>query len=154
MIVISDTSSITTLLQIGKAGLLRQLYDQVLIPESVRSELLVSHPSLPEFLRCETVHDFRTVERLLVELDLGEAEAIVLALEQKADLLLIDERNGRRVALREGIPFTGLVGVLVESKRKHLIPSVREILSEIEDTTTFYVSEQTKVLALKSAGEL
>lgn len=153
MIIVSDTSPITTLLQIGKADLLHQLYDEVLIPEAVRDELFALHVSLPAFFRCEPVRDASAVERLLAELDLGEAEAIVLALERKADLLLIDESDGRKVALREGIRFAGLIGILVESKRKGLIISLSETLNRIENTTTFFISGEIKNAALKAAGE-
>ena len=154
MIVVSDTSVITTLLQIGKADLLRQLFGEVLIPEAVRDELSVAHALLPAFVRCEPVQNRPAVERLLRELDPGEAEAIVLAREKNADLLLMDESAGRRIALREGIRFTGLVGALVDAKRKRLIPSLVRVLDEIKSQTTFFISEATRNLALKTAGEL
>lgn len=153
MIVISDTSPITNLLQIGAADLLRQLYEDVLIPEAVQSELLTLHPSLPPFLRCEPIRNVQAVERLLGELDLGEAEAIVLALERNADLLLMDESDGRRVALREKLRFTGLVGVLIESKRRGLISSLNETLNKLEKETTFFISKDIKNAALKAAKE-
>ena len=76
MIVVSDSSVITSLIQVGHYELLRQLNGAVLIPRAVQ------------------------VADLEVELDLGEAEAIVLAKETNADLLLIDEKLGRQVALR------------------------------------------------------
>ncbi len=79
MIVVSDTSVITALMQVEPSELLNQLYHEVLIPEAVRDELLPSHPVLPPFLRCEPVSDGREVHRLITELDRGEAEAIVLA---------------------------------------------------------------------------
>ena len=90
VIVVSDTSAITALLQIGRGVLLQELYHEVLIPEAVRDELLPAHPSLPPFLRCDRVADESEVQRLCVELDLGEAEAIVLAKERRADVLLMD----------------------------------------------------------------
>src|SRR3989442_663968 len=98
MIVVSDTTAITSLLQIGRCDLLRQLYHEVLIPEAVRDELIAAHPALPVFLRVERAEDRVRVSRLQIELDLGEAEAISLAKERGADLLLIDENEGRRVA--------------------------------------------------------
>ena len=79
MIVVSDTSPITALLQIGQAGLLHQLYHEVIVPEAVGRELRVTHASLPDFIRIERATDEREVTRLCVELDTGEAEAIVLA---------------------------------------------------------------------------
>jgi hypothetical protein len=66
------------------------------------------------------VSDAGEVKRLCDELDLGEAEAIALAHETRADVVLIDELNGRRIAKREGIPIIGLMGVLANAKMSGL----------------------------------
>jgi predicted nucleic acid-binding protein len=63
MIVVSDTSAVATLLQIGRTDLLRHLYQEVLIPETVRTELLVLHSSLPEFIRFSPVEDHNAMGR-------------------------------------------------------------------------------------------
>jgi hypothetical protein len=152
MIVVSDTSPITTLLQIGKADLLHKLYGEVLIPKAVRDELSGTHPSLPSFFKCVPARDLKAVDSLLTELDAGEAEAIVLA-KEKGALLLIDEIDGRGVAAREGIFFIGLLGVLIQAKLTGLVPSLREVLDEIERRTTFFISRDMMNLALKKAGE-
>ena len=154
MIVVSDTSPITTLIQIGKVDLLHKLYGEVLIPEAVRDELFMSHQSLPKFFLFLPATDRKAVTRLLAELDPGEAEAIVLAKERHADVLLIDEIEGRNVAAREGLHFVGLLGVLGQAKLNGFIPSVRDVLREIENETTFFISQEMKNLALKLAGEL
>jgi predicted nucleic acid-binding protein len=154
MIVVSDTSPITTLIQIGKVDLLHKLYGDVLIPEAVRAELFAAHQSLPDFFQCVPAANRGEVKRLLAELDPGEAEAIVVAKEQHADLLLIDENDGRNVATREGLRFIGLVSVLVESKLEGFIPSLRDVLREIETETSFFISAEIKNLVLKRAGEL
>src|SRR5688572_29836114 len=127
MIVVSDTTAITSLLQIGQCDLLAKLYREVLMPQAVSNELLVAHPILPAFLRVGTVRRQADVQRLQTDIDVGEAEAIILAKETAADLLLIDENEGRRVALREGLKIIGLLGVLVQAKRSGLISSVREL---------------------------
>ena len=103
MIVVSDTSVITSLIQIGEVTWLRELHKVVLIPRAVHQELIRYHPTLPTFIEVCDVLDRQMVARLEAQLDLGEAEAIVLAKEKHADLLLIDEKLGRRIALREGI---------------------------------------------------
>lgn len=154
MIVVSDTSALTTLLQIGRADLLRDLYREIIIPEAVRDELLILHSSLPTFIHFYPVENRNAVARLLREIDPGEAEAIVLAKERSADLLLIDETVGRAVARREGVNFVGLLGVLVQAKFRELIPSVHKVLREIEEGTTFFVAQEIKDVALRTAGEL
>lgn len=70
--------------------------------------------------------DFALVRTLSKELDTGEAEAIALAVELKADRLLIDERLGRSAALRLGLKITGVLGILVAAKRNNLIQEVKK----------------------------
>jgi predicted nucleic acid-binding protein len=132
MIVISDTSPITTLIQIGRVDLLHKMYGEILIPEIVRDELFLLHPILPDFFRCVPVTDRNAVIRLQSDLDAGEAEAIVLAKEQAADILLIDEIEGRKVAAREGLHFVGLLGVLGQAKLNNYIPSVGAVLLKLK----------------------
>jgi uncharacterized protein len=153
MIVVSDTSGITSLLQVGQEALLKELYGEVLIPETVQEELLQTHPLLPAFVRSERVLNIAEVQRLGTELDWGEAEAIALAKERRADLLLMDELDGRRVALREGVPFIGLLGVIVQAKQIGLVPSVRQLISELEAVADFRLSDEIKAVAFRKAGE-
>jgi uncharacterized protein len=154
MIVVSDTSAITALLQVNKEALLKELYGEVIIPETVERELLQAHSHLPPFLRCARVLNLAEVRRLSTELDLGEAEAIVLAKERRADLLLMDELEGRRVALREGLPFIGLLGVVVQAKQTGFIPSVRQLIAELESVADFRLSEEIKAVAFRKVGEI
>lgn len=135
MIIISDTSAITNLAAIQHLDLLSQLYNRVTIPEAVYLELAKIEPPVPGTLEVQTVPWIKVrqvlnrevVERLRVEakLDPGESEAIALALELNADLLLIDERRGRAEANRLGVRITGLLGILVEAKQRKLIVAVK-----------------------------
>ena len=153
MIVVSDTSVITSLIQIGRAGLLKELYHTVVIPAAVNAELLRTHVQTPAFLEVKQAVDRAMIARLEVELDLGEAEAIVLAKEINADLLLIDEKLGRQVALREGLRITGLIGLAVEAKQQKIIPSVRELVVQLELEAGFRLSDAVKSEAFRLAGE-
>jgi uncharacterized protein len=150
VIVISDTSAITNLAAIQHLQLLPQLYNQVAIPEAVYRELAEIDPPVPGTLEVQTspwlkvrqVVDRVMVERLQVEvrLDPGESEAIALAMELKADLLLIDERRGKAEADRLGIRITGLLGILVEAKQKNLIVAVKPLMDALIATSNFRVS--------------
>ena len=98
MIVVSDTSAITSLIQINRAELLGQLYDRVIIPAAVEKELRREHSQLPDFLEIVHVANAKVSERFSGRLDSGESEAIALMLEGHGNLLLMDERKGRRIA--------------------------------------------------------
>jgi predicted nucleic acid-binding protein len=153
MIVVSDTSVVTSLIHIGHLTLLQKLHGKVLIPRAVHQELVRSHQVLPEFLEVREVFNREMVARLEAELDLGEAEAIVLVKEAHADLLLIDEKLGRRVAIREGIRISGLMALLVDAKRRGLINSVREIAGQLESQAGFRVSDAVKRESFREANE-
>ena len=153
MIVVSDTSVVTSLIHIGHLTLLQKLHGKVLIPRAVHQELVRSHQALPGFLEVREVFNREMVARLEAELDLGEAEAIVLAKEARADLLLIDEKLGRRVAVREGIRISGLMALLVDAKRRGLIGSIREIVGQLESKAGFRVSDAVKLESFREANE-
>ena len=84
----------------------------------------------------------------------GEAEAIILAQETRADYLLMDEIAGRNVARQRGLRVIGLLGILLEAKKHGLIRSVRETVDQLEAETTFFVAADLKTRVLKEAGEV
>jgi len=153
MLVVSDTTPITTLLAIQRCELLQQLYSEIIISETVRDELLRHHPDLPSFLKVKAVRDRRALKKFAKDVHPGEAEAIVLAVECGADLLLIDDLAGRRAAKKQGLEITGLVGVIANAKAESLIPSVREVFEQIERKTRFYMTESLMEKALRIANE-
>jgi predicted nucleic acid-binding protein len=87
------------------------------------------------------------------QLDPGESEAIALALDINADLLLIDERRGRAEANRLGIRITGLLGVLVEAKQRSLIPVVQPLMDDLIATSQFRVFQALYNQILAMVGE-
>lgn len=153
MIVVSDTSVITSLIHIEREYLLAELHGQVLIPPAVRAELLRTHFKIPDFIEVRPVHDLALVAKLQRQLDSGEAEAIVLAKETKADLLLIDEKLGRQIAESEGLRISGLLGLCVDAKRAGKISSLRELVQKLEIEAGFRISLAVKEKAFTLAGE-
>jgi predicted nucleic acid-binding protein len=151
VIVISDTSVITNLVAIHHLHLLQPLYERILIPEAVYRELADIDPPVPGTLEVQTLDWLEVIslrDRMIADqlqtqsqLDPGEAEAIALALEIKAELLLIDERRGRAIATRLGLRITGLLGILVEAKQRSLIPSVKPLMDALIATSEFRVSQ-------------
>ena len=153
MIVVSDTSAITSLIQVGRIRLLADLFTTVLVPPAVERELRVLHAHLPAFIQIRPVAETATLLRLCGEIHRGEAEAIVLAKETSADVLVIDERVGRAVARREGVAIIGLVGVCLTAKRAGLLDEVGPLLDELERQAQFRISPGLKARALRSVGE-
>jgi uncharacterized protein len=138
MLVVSDTTAITSLMKIGRASLL--------------VELSVYHRSIPAELRVVPIRETHLL-RTFRGLNFGEAQAIILAKESRADLLLIDEKRGREVAEAEGLRCLGLLGVILLAKEAGKIGSVREFLVHLQTTANFYVSAEVAQQLLKRAGE-
>jgi predicted nucleic acid-binding protein len=153
MIVVSDTSCVSNLLTIGKPDLLANLFGEVIIPPAVERELRRFHSAIPAFLKVVVPTREELLARLSREFHAGEAEAICVACELKADRLLIDEKAGRSVALREGLAIIGVVGVLLAAKQKGLLPSLTELLNRLETDAGFRLNQSVKAAALKAAGE-
>ena len=161
MIIISDTSPITSLLAVNHIHLLKDMYGLVTIPQGVRQELLRVESRRTEienllsegWLQVKPIIDQELFKKIFADLDQGESEAITLGLELRADLILIDETKGRRMAKSYGLQVTGLVGVLMEAKSKKLILSVKELLDELIEKAGFYVKQDLYNSVLKAAGE-
>ncbi|GMR23844.1 MAG: DUF3368 domain-containing protein [Acidobacteriota bacterium] len=158
MIVVSDTSPLTYLHQIERFALLSALYEEVVIPPAVERELKAVahlHENLDwSLLLVVKPKSLDAVTSLYSSLDLGEAEAIVVASELQADLLLIDEADGRAVAGRMGIQYTGLLGVLLEAKTRNLLSAVSTELDRLQENTNFRIGPEVRRDVLGIAGEL
>ena len=137
MIVVSDTTAITTLLKAGEERLLPELFGTIAIPQAVWDELHAFHSGLPAFVKLHPVA--KPGERLpgTELLGRGEAEAIELAKEIRADLLLTDDRKARLAAERLGISCAGLLALLVQAKQKGRISSVRSFIDVLETKGVF-----------------
>jgi len=161
VIIVSDTSSLCYLALIGRESLLAELYGEVVIPPAVAGELAhgaVSLPVLrhvldaPWLVVCSLNHQERA-DMLAAEVDRGEAEAIALFEELKADLLLLDDKEGRQLAERLGVKLVGLLGVLVEAHHAGLLPdTMKSVLDELAQHG-FRASRALIEHILKKVGE-
>jgi predicted nucleic acid-binding protein len=153
MIVVSDTSPLCYLLLIEQIHLLPLLYNRVVIPQAVREEL--RHESSPAVVQAWIRNPPKWLEVQEVDLpsnpglsslDLGEQEAIFLLEQLKADLIVLDDLQGRKVARSRNLRVTGLLGVLEEVARQNLVdlPAALERLQQ----TTFRASPQLIQLLL------
>jgi hypothetical protein len=161
MRVVSNTSPLINLANIGQIHLLQQLYGQVIIPSAVYDEIVIAGVGQPGAMEVKTYDWFKVkqisnqqmVTLLQVDVDIGEAEAIVLALELKPDLLLLDERKGRHVASNFGIKFTGILGILIEAKNNQLINAIKPIMDDLIKQVGFRVSSKLYQRVLQIANE-
>jgi uncharacterized protein len=144
-IIVSDTSPHSLLLRLGLECVLEQLFEAVLIPPRVMSEL--SHRKSPDEVRSFAVSPpawvtIRAPAFPVVhpKLDPGESEAIALAVELKS-LLLIDETNGRKFALESGLEIVGAIGILERAAIAGLIADPVEVYDRIR-AIRFHISRK------------
>jgi predicted nucleic acid-binding protein len=154
MIVVSDASPLIALARIDRLELLREMFGTLLLPDSVWNEVTaagVERPGAASVLRADwierrSVSDSALVARLRLDLGAGESEAIALARESRADVLLIDERLGRIAAQRLGLRVTGLVGVLIEARQRGLLADAATVASDLEQKAGFWLSDDLRRL--------
>jgi predicted nucleic acid-binding protein len=157
--IVCDTSPLSYLVLIGEVEMLPELYGEVWVPPAVEEELL--HPegppevreqvgSGPEWLKVKSLSEKSTSEtspsgdllselsgetaELVRDLDQGERAAIQLATGSETSLLVIDERDGRRVAKELSIPITGTIGVLDLAGEEGLV-GVRSAVDRLRETS-------------------
>ena len=128
MIIVSDTSPINYLVLIGKQDILQSLFQQVVIPEAVFRELqnastplVVLHWAANHPAWIEVRQPTAPLDADLLLLDEGEREAIRLAKEVNAGLLLIDDRMGREEALKRQLPVIGTLGILEQAAERGML---------------------------------
>lgn len=161
MVVVSDSSVITGLLALNRIELLRELFGQVLISDSVFKELT----SLKDFgydveklnqtwIKITQIENIQKRNILLKRLDLGEADSIILAIEKNVDFILMDERKGRKIAKEIGLKIVGLIGILIQAKKNGLISNLKSELQFLTSKLEFRMSKQLIERALVEVGEL
>jgi predicted nucleic acid-binding protein len=147
MIVVADTSPINYLLLVQEINILPKMYGKVVIPRAVQEELL--RPAAPESVRAwiskaPSWLEIRTPtdapDSSLAKLDAGERDAILLAVELRADQLIVDDREGRKHAEERRIPVIGTLGVLKEAAALGLL-NLREVVERLQ-STSFYVAPE------------
>lgn len=153
--IISNTTPILSLLKINKLHLLRELYGKIIIPNAVfqeiekgKDKLFYKNLALLDWIIIETIKNNNPKEYIF-DLDEGEAEVLILAKEQNADLVIMDEITGRRYAKQLNLNLTGTIGILLKAKETGLIKSVKKLLTElIEKGTWLHPNLISKTLEL------
>ena len=163
-IVVADTGPLIALGRVGHLKLLHDLYQGILIPPAVRDELHLGsgRPGAEQSaealeqgwlqVREPSPGSAPSLSELVLILDLVEAEAILLAEEVDCRFLLIDERKGRAIAKRRGVPVVGMAGVLLAAKKRGLIDAVLPALKNLGRAGYRMSAGLTKEIA-RLAGE-
>jgi len=157
---VSDSTAIIHLSRINALHLLQSLYGEILIPVAVREEICAGGRPQPgtllllnsPWIKPVAVQSPTILEKLRKHLDLGESEAIALAIETNADVLIIDEKKGRQAATALGRRIIGMIGVLLEAKKGGFITEIQPYLVLLRDTG-FAMGDALFDQALQAAGE-
>jgi predicted nucleic acid-binding protein len=149
-IIISDTSCLIILTNIGEIELLNKVYGRIITTLDIAREY---GDVLPEWIEIATVNDKHKQQLLEMQIDRGESSAIALALEIPDSIIILDDYKARKIAEQLGLSYTGTIGVIIKAKLKGIIPSIRPLLNKIQQTN-FRLSADIELQALKKANEL
>jgi predicted nucleic acid-binding protein len=158
MIVVSDTSPITNLIQIGCLNLLNVVFGKIIIPQTVYNELceLADQKKIlddQDWISVIAAENRSVITQLEANLDKGEAEAIALAIELQSDFLIIDEIKGRTIAENMGIKIVGLLGTLLKAKELGHLSELKPKLEQLVKLG-FRINPRLYEHVLKMAGEV
>lgn len=156
--VVSNTTPLISLLKISKLSLLQELYGEIYIPRAVFEEIeagknkdFYEDLSQTEWIKILDVND-KNASKYFLDIDAGEAEAIILAIELNADLILMDEKLGRFYANNANLAISGTIGVLIKAKSLGFISTLKPLLIELRQKKV-WINEELMSEALKLAGE-
>ena len=128
--IISNSSPLIGLEQIGQLNILRALFGTIAVPPAVVREVTRT-VDLPEWIEQRAL--IQNIGPLIMKASLGqgESEAISLALESNASLVILDDRPARRLAQSLSLPVIGTLGILLLAKKRNLIPAIKPCLEEL-----------------------
>lgn len=157
--VIVNSTPLIVLCGIGKLELLRELYQEILIPAAVYREVTAVKDSAcmqiiaqSSWIHVEEIQNEIERKMYRAKLHAGEVEVMILAQEQKADLVILDDNAAKKTAKYLGLTVTGSLGVLLKAKRVGLIERVGPMLSEMKKNG-FYLNAKLEAMVLRYAGE-
>ena len=158
MIVIADSSPLISLAAIDKLELLEDYFEEVYVPYSVYREVFIYDKpfssKLKKYLKNKIINvkNQHMVSILNEKIDLGEAEAITLAFEKKADFIILDDLKARKTARRNGLNVIGTLGLLLEAKKEGKILNLKKLI-EILKKNDIRLSKKLINDILIEAGE-
>jgi len=156
--VVSNTTPIISLLKIDKLHVLKELYGVIYLPLEIFNEIEAGKNkdfyvdlSKFEWIKIQKIKNKKSLSYFL-DLDKGEAEAIVLATEIGADLIILDETLGRFHAKHAGLKVTGTLGILLKAKQLGFVSELKSLLLELR-IKGIWLSDRLIEEMLKLANE-
>ncbi len=158
MICVVNTTPIISLAAIGQLELLEKIFGKIIIAQAVHDEIKAKqnygfHEVDSDFIEVRQNQGQLYKDFLLTELDLGEAETIILAKEMNADFVIIDEALGYKIANNVGLTTIRTLSILLRAKEKGHITTIKPLLDEMIAKGRWY-SNQVYQTFLTQAGEL
>jgi len=156
--VVSNSSPLIHLAKIKKLDLLKEIFGKIFIPKAVYDECVVesfkeaNEIKKSEWIIVKKIKNEDLKKALSIYLDDGEAEAITLAIEEKADLILLDDYDAREVARKYGFNITGVIDILLKAKYMKKIRRVKPYLEKLRETG-FWINDDLFLKILKEIKE-
>lgn len=157
--VVSNTTPIISLLKLSKLDLLQKLYGEINIPKAVYEEIEAGKQKMfyQNLAKISWINileiENKQALNYFIDLDKGEAEAIILATEINADLTIIDEKLGRFYAKNTGLKITRTIGTLLKAKTKGFVKEIKPLIIELEKQNVWFSNTFINQV-LSKAGEL
>jgi predicted nucleic acid-binding protein len=162
---VSNASPLIHLAKINRLELIREFHEQVLVPPAVWREVVERGHGQPEtplilqacregWIQQKAVSEEKLISLLKLQLDEGESETIALAIQERADIVLLDDSEARLVANQLNLRVTGVIGILIRAKKEAKIPSLKIELERLRTEGRFWVTERIIEQALLAVGEV
>lgn len=161
MVVVSDSSPLISLAAVKQLSLLADVFGPIMVPDTVWEEVTARGARRPgaaevagaDWIKRHAVAESSVGTLLKQELDAGEAAALALALQQEADVVLLDERRARKRATDLGLAVVGTLGVLLAAKRQGYLQALRLMLDGLRYEVGMWLSDMLYREILIQAGE-
>jgi predicted nucleic acid-binding protein len=160
MTIVSNSSPLILYAKIGRLELLHELFSEILIPPAVHEEIVIrgrGRAGASDVATAQWITPSALPDRALAQLPVrglgqGEAEVIALAITSGRSRVLLDDRDGHRLARERGLRVVRSGGALILAKQQRMIPLVRPVLDELRDAG-LYLSDGAYREVLASVGE-
>ena len=143
---VSDTSPILGLSVIGHLNLLHEQFGDIFIPQAVFDELklesnfrgveMIQEALQSNWLKTKQIKNKPLAQSLSNDLNIGEAQAIALAIDLNTEIIVMDERIGRERARDLGLKTVGVLGVLLTAKKRKQIKSIKKAMDDFRRTVS------------------